>query len=186
MRFRSLNEQGGTTVKIASRDCQDMRFYCSPISSSGASLQQQSSFTRWHASSILYCRDKKDRLGHAPYIVTPSGSDSRGCGLIGPSDRDSSVQVVYLTFEWLGNLTRKTFAPKWSLNKIFKLINLVIKSFTKDLIWKYSETATPLVCDWTRWNLPSQVGPNMPSANFSIIALTFVWIVNFIFSGVHE
>ena len=56
------------------------------------------------------------------------------------------------------------------------------KIITKDLIWKYSETATPWVFDETWWNLASQVRPNVPSTNLSGIPPTFVWIVNFVYS----
>ena len=58
------------------------------------------------------------------------------------------------------------------------------KIITKNLIWKYSETATPWVFDQTRWNLASQVRPNVPSTNLSSIPPTFARIVNFIFSCV--
>ena len=46
------------------------------------------------------------------------------------------LQGVYLTFERLWNLTRETFAPVWSLSKVFMLRNLVWEFFTKNLIWK--------------------------------------------------
>ena len=59
------------------------------------------------------------------------------------------MQVVYLTFERLWNFARETFAPVWSLSKDFIWKNLSIKSLLKDLIWKYSETATPWVFDQT-------------------------------------
>ena len=41
------------------------------------------------------------------------------------------VQVIYLTFARLLNLARVTFAPIWSLSKLFILKNLVIKSLQK-------------------------------------------------------
>ena len=41
------------------------------------------------------------------------------------------VQVVYLTFERLGNLARGTFAPVWSLSEVFLLKNLIVKSLQK-------------------------------------------------------
>ena len=50
-----------------------------------------------------------------------------------------------------------------------------------NLIWKYSETATPWAFDQIWWNLASQVWPNVPSTNLSSTPPTFVWLVNFIF-----
>ena len=76
-------------------------------------------------------------------------------------------------------------------NNILIFFSFYIEKFShkimkKNLIWKYSETATPWVFDWTWWNLASQVRPNVPSTNLSSIPPTFVWIVNFIFSCVHK
>ena len=42
-----------------------------------------------------------------------------------------NVQVVYLTFERLWNFARETFAPVWSLSKLFILTNLITKSLQK-------------------------------------------------------
>ena len=44
---------------------------------------------------------------------------------------NGQTQAVSLTFERLWNLARETFAPVWSLSKIFMLKNLVIKSLQK-------------------------------------------------------
>ena len=41
------------------------------------------------------------------------------------------LQVVYFTFERLWNLTRETFAPVWSLRKLFSWKNFVLKSSQK-------------------------------------------------------
>ena len=46
------------------------------------------------------------------------------------------VQIVYLRFERLWNFAREMVAPIWSLNKVFILKNLVMKSFQK--IWSKS------------------------------------------------
>ena len=45
----------------------------------------------------------------------------------------TTIQVVYLTFKRLWNLARETFAPVWSLSKLFIPKNLIIKSLKK--IW---------------------------------------------------
>ena len=44
---------------------------------------------------------------------------------------DVKIQVLYLTFERLWHVVRETFAPVWSLSKLFMLRNLVIKSSQK-------------------------------------------------------
>ena len=41
------------------------------------------------------------------------------------------LQVLYLTFEWLWKLARETFAPVWSLSKVFMSTNLVIEPLPK-------------------------------------------------------
>ena len=96
------------------------------------------------------------------------------------------VQVVYLTFERLWNLARETFAPIWILSKVIYIQKFSCKIITKDLIWKYSETATSWVFDQTWWRLASQVRPNVPFTNLSLIPPSFISILNFIFSPCME
>ena len=91
------------------------------------------------------------------------------------------MQVVHFTFERLWNLARDTFTSVWSLSNVFISKKFSYEIITKDLIWKFSETATPWVFDETWWNLASQVRPNVPSTNLSSVLPTFVSIVNFIF-----
>ena len=55
----------------------------------------------------------------------------------------TNLEVVYLTFERLWKLPRETFAPVWSLIKLFMLTNLVLEIKAKGSIQKYSKSVTP-------------------------------------------